>query len=312
MLQTVTGPADPAAVGLADGHGHAWIMPPPGVAPDYRLELHDVAVIKAELSDFRSAGGGLLVDCQPGGCGRDARMLAQLATETGLFITATTGFHRQVYYPPDHWLWSATVEATAAYFVEELTQGTRESGGRVRAATIKVGYEGVIEGQTRVLMEAAADAARQTGAVILFHTERGRNVEALLSFFGERGVPPERLYICHVDKRPDFGLHRELAEAGALLGYDTFVRPKYDPEHGVWPLLRRMVAAGLAGSIAIGLDLALPEMWRHYGGGPGLLALPERIIPRLRQEGFDRPTIARLTGQNVARRLVWRMPEDQE
>ena len=91
----------------------------------------------------------------------------------------------------------------------------RETGNTIRATTIKVGYEGTIAGQTRVLMEAAAEASRQTGALILFHTERGQNVEALIPFFGDRGVPASRLYICHVDKRPDAGLHRALAQAGA-------------------------------------------------------------------------------------------------
>jgi phosphotriesterase-related protein len=267
----------------------------------------DYAAIQAELADFRAAGGTTLIDCQPGGCGRDTRVLRRLAEGTGLQITATTGYHLQKYYPADHWLWSASEEEAAAHFVEELTGGTVESGGTVRAATIKVAYDGVIAGQSRVLLEAAARAARQTGAAILAHTEQGRNVEALLAFFAGRRVPPDRLYLCHLDKRPDLGLHRELAQAGVLLGYDTFLRPRYDPERGVWPLLRALVADGLEGAIAIGLDLAPVEMWR-FAGGPGPLALPEQIIPRLRAEGLGEQAILRLTAQNVAERLAWQVP----
>jgi hypothetical protein len=48
--------------------------------------------------------------------------------------------------------------------------------------------------------------------------------------------------MCHVDKRPDVGLHRELARAGVLLGYDTFGRPKYNPDQGVWQLIPALVA----------------------------------------------------------------------
>ena len=305
-IQTVTGPLPVEAVTLTDGHAHVWIQPPDGVEPAARLDLHDEAAICAELRDFRAAGGSLLVDCQPGEAGRDARMLARISAATGVSITATTGAHQQKYYAPDCWLWRAPAEQAAAYFVEELTVGTRESGGTIRATTIKIGYEGVIAGQTRVLMEAAAEASRQTGALILFHTERGANVEALLPFFGEHGVPPERLYLCHVDKRPDLGLHRELAQAGVLLGYDTFARPKYDPDRTTWPLLTGMIEAGLAGHIAICLDLALAELWQHYGGGPGLSFLPEQIVPRLRALGVSAQTIRDLTGGNIARRLVWR------
>lgn len=312
LIQTVTGPLPAADVALADGHAHAWIMPPDGADPAARLDLHDEAAICAELGDFRAAGGSLLVDCQPGEAGRDARALARLSAATGVRITATTGAHQRKYYAPDCWLWSASAEEAAAYFVEELTVGTRESGGAVRAATIKIGYEGVIEGQTRALMEAAAEASRQTGALILFHTERGANVEALLPFFAGRGVPAERLYLCHVDKRPDLGLHRELAQAGALLGYDTFARPRYDPDRTTWPLLAALVADGLGGHIAVCLDMALAEMWQHSGGGPGLLFLPEQIVPRLRALALPASTIRDLTGGNIARRLVWRAPGAEE
>lgn len=315
-LWTVTGPVRPEAVRLADGHAHAWIAGTDPVAPPRSDDparrgplgphpvLADFAPIRDELAGFRAAGGTTLIDCQPGGCGRDTRVLRRLAEATGLQITATTGYHLQRYYPAGHWLWSATVEEAAAYFVEELTGGTVESGGTVRAGTIKVAYDGTVGRQSAVLLEAAGLAARQTGAAILAHTEQGRNVEALLTFFARRDVPLNRLYLCHLDKRPDLGLHRELARAGVLLGYDTFLRPKYDPERGAWPLLRALVADGLDEAIAIGLDLAPVEMWR-FAGGPGLLALPEQIIPRLRSEGFGAPTILRLTAQNVAARLAW-------
>jgi predicted metal-dependent phosphotriesterase family hydrolase len=305
-LQTVTGSVPVEDIGLIDGHAHLWIDPPEDIAPEARLQLDNYEAIQAELVDFCAAGGTGIVDCQPGGCGRDAAMLVRLAETTGLHVTATTGFHQQKYYPPNHWLWSASVEKAAAYFTEELTVGMHETGGTVRATTIKVGYEGMIDGQSRVLMEAAAEAARHTGAAILFHTERGNNVEKLPPFFADRGVPTERLYICHVDKRTDVGLHRELAQAGALLGYDTFVRPKYNPDQGAWQLLHVLVDEGLGGHIALGLDLAIASMWQHYGGQPGMLALPEQIVPRLRTEGIPEAVIAQLSGQNVARHLVWR------
>ncbi len=307
-LLTVNGLVPVEDVRLADGHAHLWIKPPEGIAPESRLELDDYEAIQAELSDFRASGGTTLVDCQPGGCGRDANMLRRFAEVTGLHITATTGFHQRKYYPPTDRLWSASDEEAAAYFVEELTTGMRETGGTVRATTIKVGYEGVIDGQTRTLMEAAAMAACQTGAAILLHTEQGKNIEALLPFFADRGVAPDRHYMCHMDKRPDRILHRELARAGVLLGYDTFARPQYNPDRGVWPLIHALVADGLDGSIAIGLDLAAASTWRSYGREPGLPFLAKQIVPRLRAEGLSQSTILRLTARNVAQRLIWRIP----
>ena len=302
-FQTVTGPAAVEAIEFADGHGHVWIDPAKSVAKAVQLPLKNATVIEAELKDFRLAGGSLIVDCQPGGAGRDGQMLKKLSEAAAVHLTATTGFHLEKYYQPDFWLWQASEHQAADFFVAELTSGLAEAS-EVLASTIKVGFSGKIEGQTQTLMEAVAEAAGQTGALILIHTERGENAEALLPFFDKRGVSPERLYVCHLDKRPDLGLHQELAQAGALLGYDTFIRSTYKPREHVWPLLKAMTEAGLAGHIAIGLDLALSSMWRHFGGQPGLIALPELIWPGLRQAEIEEADIVKLIGQNIARYLV--------
>ncbi|MBE7472891.1 MAG: hypothetical protein DPW09_22290 [Anaerolineae bacterium] len=304
QIQTVTGLIPVENIKVADGHGHVWISPPEGVKPDARLVLDNARLIEAELKDFRSAGGDTIIDCQPGGCGRDARMLVKLAEAAQLYITAVTGYHLQRYYPSGYWLWSASEEEAAAYFMEEIVGGMRETDGAVPATAIKVGYDGTFKEQNRVLLEAAAEAARQTGAPLLFHTEEGQNVEALPLFFEDRGVSSRRLYFCHMDKRPDLGLHRELAQAGVLLGYDTFIRPAYKPEKGVWPLLTEMVRQGWGRSIAIGLDMAASARWRHYQGQPGLAALLDQIIPRLRAENIEDAMIDRLIGPNVAERLA--------
>ncbi len=317
VVETVTGPLAIDSVSLADGHGHVWIHPAEGVTGEARIELDDPAKMGRELAGFAAAGGSLIVDCQPGGAGRDARMLRRLSRETGIAITATTGAHQQKYYSQDFWLWSANVDEAADWFIEELTVGMRDVVPSAvtddpepspRAVVVKIGYEGVIEGQTRVLMEAAAIASVRTGASILFHTERGLNVEALLPFFSQRGVPPTRLYLCHVDKRVDIGLHTELAQAGALLGYDTFARPKYHPDEGAWRLIAALAGAGLDHAVAVCLDLAFPVNFRAWGGEPGLRFLPEVVVPRLAREGYSAQTIRRLTATNVLERLAWSAP----
>jgi phosphotriesterase-related protein len=137
------------------------------------------------------------------------------------------------------------------------------------------------------------------------HTERGAAIEDFLSFFAGRGVDPGRLVFCHVDKRPDFGLHREMALAGVMLEYDTFFRPKYDPENNVWPLLEQMTAAGLVGSVALATDMADPELWARLGGRPGLVAFLSEIRPRVAGFGLPDADIEGLLGGNIARRLAY-------
>ena len=227
--------------------------------------LCDRDVIAAGLTAYRAAGGGGLLDCQPGGCGRDGRVLAELSRLTGVPIVACTGFHLARYYPPDFWLWRATAEAARDTFVAEIVDGlaeTRDTDQPVRAGFIKIAIPAEPAALPAALWEAAAAASRDTGAALLAHTEAGAAAEQIVARLLGYGAAADRLVICHIDKRPDFGLHRELAQAGVLLEYDTFFRPKYDPERNVWPLLQRMAAAGLAGQ----------DRHRHRPGRHGILA----------------------------------------
>jgi len=169
---------------------------------------------------------------------------------------------------------------------------------------IKIAAEATLDDSPAALFAAAAAVAAETGYAIGVHTERGAAVEALLAYFVDRGVAPERLVFCHVDKRPDFGLHRELAAAGVMLEYDTFYRPQYDPERGVWPLLGQMLAAGWGQRIALATDMADPALWAEIGGGPGLPGIFTAIRPRLEQMGVDAATIAALLGGNISARLM--------
>src|SRR5260221_2918993 len=89
---TVTGQVPVENVHLADAHAHLWINPPEGLAPESRFELTDSERIKAELQDFRAAGGTTLVDCQPGGCGRGANNVVGLSPTPVFQTTATTRF----------------------------------------------------------------------------------------------------------------------------------------------------------------------------------------------------------------------------
>jgi phosphotriesterase-related protein len=305
-IQTVTGRVSPGELGIVDAHAHAWIAPVPAASPGLP-QLADLPAIQAELVDYRQAGGSALVDCQPGGCGRDGRVLAQLSAASGVYLIACTGFHLRKYYPPDAWLWQAGVDRAHTAFVSELSQGlveTPDTAQPVKAGFVKIACEATLEATPAALVEAAAGAALQTGSAVLVHTERGLDAERIVAALASYGLKAGRLILCHMDKRPDPGLHRALAQQGVLLEYDTFYRPRYQPEQNAWPLLERMLAEGLEGQLAIGTDMAYPSFWSRLGGGPGLTGLMTRIIPRLRALGCQPTTIKRLTGANIAGQLA--------
>jgi predicted metal-dependent phosphotriesterase family hydrolase len=173
----------------------------------------------------------------------------------------------------------------------------------VRAGFVKAACEVILAETSRTLLAGAAFAARQTGAALAVHTEQGESAEEIVQFLTCEGVGVEQMVLCHMDKRPDFGLHRELAQAGVLLEYDTFHRPRYNPEENLWPLIAQMAAAGLDGSVALATDMADPALWA-YGGGPGLTSLPTRIQARLGEMDLPNASIQRMLGTNIAFRLA--------
>src|SRR5690606_22498013 len=120
----------------------------------------DEAGVGRELASFRAAGGGTIVDCQPGGCGRDGRVLRRLSESSGVHVVAATGFHRCVYYPPDAPLFGLSATAAADYFRDEIANGLAETRGEasplVYPGVIKIAAETSLEASPPALFEAAA------------------------------------------------------------------------------------------------------------------------------------------------------------
>jgi phosphotriesterase-related protein len=305
-VMTVRGWVKPEELGITDAHNHIWIEAVPGV-PAGLPRLDNQATILEELIDYRQTGGCSIVDCQPGGCGRNGHKLLELSKASGVHVIASTGFHRRQYYPPDYWLFKASTDQASDLFMTAIETSLVEASQApecVHAGMIKVACEARLEDSPLALLEAAAEASRRTGTAIAIHTEKGSQAERILEFFAQRGVDPRRLVICHIDKRPDAGLHRELAIAGALLEYDTFFRPKYEPEKNVWPLLEKLTNEGLVSSIALATDMAEADQWSRLGNGPGLAGFVIIIRSRLFRMGLPEVTIDRLTGGNIADRLA--------
>jgi phosphotriesterase-related protein len=304
---TVLGPAAPAVLGVCDAHNHLWIDAVAGGAPDGPV-LNWIEGVLPDLRQYQRMGGGAVVDCQPGGCGRDARRLIDLSTASGVQVIATTGFHRRRYYPADAELFALSADQAARRFLGELKEGLDETLTQphtARAGYVKAACEARLEDSQLPTLEGAALAARESGAALMLHTEKGAGVEHFLNFLTKRGVDPHRVVFFHIDKRPDFGFQRELAQAGVMLEYDTFYRPRYQPETHLWPLIERMAAAGLAGSVALGTDMAETGFWRGWGGRPGLTGLITLIRPRLLRLGLDRDVVDGMTGGNILSRLAY-------
>ncbi len=305
-VRTVLGHVAPDQMGTTDAHTHAWIEPVAGADLDELIHDDEDGICR-DLAAYRALGGQSIIDCQPALCGRNGRKLRTISQASGVHIVACTGFHLRRYYAEETPLLALSAEEAAAFFLGECRQGlseTRESGNPVFPGFIKIAAEASLADSLLALFEAAAAASIESGLAIEMHTEKGAAVEEFLDFFIRQGLAPDRLIFCHVDKRPDVGLHRELASAGVLLEYDTFVRPKYQPQNNVWPLLDEMIASGFADHIALATDLALTNQWPYTGGSPGPVSFVTKIKDRLHGAGFASGVIHDLTGGSISDRLA--------
>lgn len=304
MLISVTGPVNPAAVRIADAHNHLWIAPIADAVPDSPV-LTDFDLLVRELKVFSAAatdGMAAQFDCQPGGFGRDAVKLRALSVASGVKVVCCTGYHLRK-YAPSHWLWTASAERAAEHFIRELTEGVEEASEDtpIRAGFIKIAFEENPSATPPALLEAVGAAVSATGCGVEVHTEQGKTAERILPLLVANGVAADRVVLCHMDKRKDVGLHRELIGAGALLEYDTFTRTEKYPEP--YPFLAQVIEAGLSHGVALATDMAYTAQWANYGGGayPQILDMPELASV---SSSLSSGVRAALLGGNIVQRLA--------
>jgi phosphotriesterase-related protein len=280
-----------------DAHCHLWIKPPPGVKGP---RLVNERAARRELLAFREAGGTGVIDCQPGGCGRDGRVLLRLAQATGVEVHPATGYHLERYYDPAGSPYKEDPARLRERWEEELNTALVEEP-KLRASVVKSAWTGQGARREEAMIEAAAAAAAAGGGALVVHTERGAGVERLAEILVSSPLPAARAQLSHMDKRYEPALHLELARAGFTLGYDSFLRPKYDPLGTTWPLIETLCEEGLFERVTAGLDLADPKGWR-VRGGPGLATIPTSVRAGLRKRVGDAAAEA-ITGRNAARLL---------
>jgi len=272
IVRTVLGDIDPAELGPCDAHEHLFLDTPaqPGD------EFLDVGMAIEEAATLVSAGGRSLVDWTPIGLGRDLDGLAAVARATGLHVVAATGLHRDAHYTAEDPLRSATAEALADRFVEEL---------RERCGIVKVGasYHHLTPFEATAF-DAAAAAHERTGAPVCVHTQHGTMGLAIVERLAALGVAPTAVVLAHVDRNPDVVEHAETASTGATLQLDGPGRTKYWPDSTIVRLIAGLADAGHAERLLLGGDTGRRSMMRAYGGGPGLDYVFARFKPRLERE----------------------------
>jgi phosphotriesterase-related protein len=312
-IMTVNGPISNSDLGFCHSHEHLFLAEGQSAKLNPALKLDNFDKTVAELRLFKKSGGASIIDAQPVGCGRIAQYLVQASVNTGINIIASTGFHKLIFYPADHWIHSMNESELARLFISEFEDGMYIDGDSnlpTRRITAKPGViktasdiDG-INGKYHRLFEAAAEACKETGAPILSHTEMGKAALEQIQLFTDYGISVDSLIICHLDRKvDDINYHLQVAETGVYMEFDTIGRLKYHSDEAEAKFIVKMVERGYEDRILIGLDTTRERM-KSYGGSLGLDYISSSFIPLLKKFGLSDEIIKKFTVYNPARAFI--------
>ena len=289
IIRTVSGDIAPSLLGRINYHEHAFQVSPL-LSGD---ELQDLDKSAAEFKHLAGSGFDAYVEATPIGLGRRVDLIAEVSKRSHLQIIHTTGVHKAEHYSQDHPLLQLSVAQLRELFAFELLTGfiaddanptnLRSESQNIKAGLIKfgVGSQAISQFESRAL-EAAAVVSNQLGVAIMVHTEGGHLVHEVLDKLESAGCDLYRVAIAHLDRKPEFSLHKEVAARGAFIGHDGAGRTKYWPDETLIKLFSDLVETGHADKILLGADVARSSRYVEYGGSPGLAYLGETFIPKLR------------------------------
>ncbi len=308
-IRTVLGDIAPEALGHAQCHEHIFLEKGPSFLLNPALRMDDYALSLAELKAYKAAGGSAIVDAQPGECGRMPERLVRASRESSVYIITVTGFHKSEFYTAGAFALTAAEDALVARFIAEIEEGVPCKGGPCYAGAVKAAMdEGGInrDSSYRRRFEAAAEAARMTGAPVIIHTEKGADAMEALRFFMDRDIAAQRLIFCHLDRtRYDAAFHVEILSAGAYLCYDSVNRLKYISHAQELALIQAVIAKGYPAQLLLSLDTTNQRL-RAYGADMGLDYILCEFKPMLLENGISEEECAMMMTGNAARALSMR------
>lgn len=303
-VMTVTGPVKPHELGTTLCHEHVFLSLWEEFGRNGVFNDPELAVI--ELSPAVEAGVRTIVDCTPIGVGRDPEALVTVAARTGLNVVMGTGFYRHPYLDR-RWFDAHEVDSIAAVLIREIVHGVGDSGVKAGIIGEVASNADTISAAEERSFRAAARAHLETGVTITTHAACWPVGIRQLDILESEGVEPHRVIIGHCDTVADAGYHRELAERGAYVEFDTIRRSNtYEHDQRI-AFIRTLADSGHLDRILLSQDVCLRVHLKTYGGS-GYDYLFTEFVPELTRAGFDAADIDTLLVDNPRRAMTGSEP----
>jgi phosphotriesterase-related protein len=284
-------------LGMILPHEHVFVDLGPIEAASYLdASIEQVIPMMApEIEKIKALGVTALVEASPVGVGRRADIVKAVSEAANFPVVLPTGIYREPWIPT--WAHDASLEELRGWMVGELTGGIEKT--QVCAGWIKLsaGDEGLTP-REEIILRAAAQAGKETNAVIGSHTIKGSVVQEQLRIIEEEGYSIERFIWIHTHIEPDIDLHLEVARKGAWIEYD-FIGGEGHPDDFYIERIQRVLDSGLGDRLLLSQDRGWYDPSIEGGGMPmPYTYLPEQFMEKMIDSGIDETTLRRLVRTN--------------
>lgn len=316
-IMTVLGTVPAAQLGAALPHEHIttdFIGAEKLPQPRYRRDPA-VSTILPHLKALQDRGASALFECTPNHIGRDVVLLERLSRESGLHIVTNTGYYAAVgnKFLPQH-AFEESADELAARWLAEWEEGIDGTG--VRPGFIKLGVEqGKLPPLHEKLARAAARLHRASGLTVCIHTGDGEAALDELRILREEGLAPEAFVWVHAQNDPG-PIQQEVARQGGWVSLDGYSLRRGNPERYLkmllalarHDLLRRVLISHDDGWAVTGEEPAGADLELFGNGNPRPYeSIFTRLLPDLRDHGFNESDVRMLTVTNPAEALAVRI-----
>jgi phosphotriesterase-related protein len=316
-VETVTGPIPVDTLGKTLIHEH-FIFGYPGFQGDVTLgpfkeeEFLEAAIAVAR--QMQSFGVQTVVDPTPNECGRNPLFLKKVSEATGLQIICATGYYYEGEGAPPYFKFRQALgtaeEEIYEMFTKEISEGIAGTG--IKPGIIKLASsKDQITEYEKMFFRAAARVQKETGIVVLTHTQEGTMGPDQARMLIELGADPSKIIIGHMCGNTNPEYHKEVMDQGVRIGFDRFgiqgmVGAPFDQERVA--TLMDLLDAGYEDQILLAHDsvniwlgrppimneqvMKIMENWH-----PGHIF--ENILPTLRENGVTETQIDKMLGVNA-------------
>jgi len=310
-VETVRGPVDVSELGPALMHEHVFVLQPEALqnyghvwGASYWDEEERVGDAIVKLRAVRDAGIRTIVDPTAPGLGRYIPRIQRINAEVDLHIVVATGVYAFLELP--NFLGYRDVDQIAELFVREIRVGIDDTGVKAGFLKCAVEHHGLAGDVPRILASVAA-ASLETGAPVMVHTNASAKTGLLaLDALTKEGVDPRRIIVAHAGDSNDLDYLHAIGETGAVLGFDRFNIPHFNPDADRIRTLVTLLGEGYGDRVHLSHDAAcfydfMVGDAKFADERPDYLHIWNTILPALRETGVTEDQIEELTVANPGR-----------